>query len=137
MTSVLPQSPVQYYSPGLRGRFRLDAHRPVVQPSHDYEDIEYEFDDAKYAARTDAVLRGGGLETELPSGFPPSVSGPMVWRGGDLSEEEYVVHLSEEWKAEIKRALRYFRCKLTYIFYPLPCVHEKPYKSCSSRSRQG
>lgn len=122
MTSVLPQSPVQYYSPGLRGRYQVDAHRPVVQPSNAYdEDIAYEFDDAKYAARTKAVLRAGGLERDVPRGFPRSVSGPMVWSGGDFSKEEYVVLLSETCKKEIKTALRYFRCKSGHVLHT--CEH--------------
>lgn len=119
MTSVLPLSPAQYYSNGLRGRFQLDAHRAIAQPSQGYEDIEYEFDDAKYAARTKAVLCAGGLEKEVPRGFPTSVSGPMVWSGVDFSEDDYVVQLSEKCRAEIKTALRYFRCKLAYAAHPI------------------
>lgn len=123
MTSVRPSPPAQYYSPGLRGRFQIDAHRPVPPPQEKYEPIDYEFDDAKYAARTEAVLRAGKLERTLPPEFPPSVSGPLVWSGGDFSEDDYVVHLSERCQAEVKRALRYFRCKSIH-------PHPSPFKSC-------
>lgn len=124
MTSVLSSPPAQYYSPGLRGRFQIDAHRPVpAPPQQKYESIDYEFDDAKYAARTEAVLRAGKLERTLPPEFPSSVSGPLVWSGGDFSEDDYVVHLSERCQAEVKRALRYFRCKSTHL-------DPSPFKSC-------
>lgn len=113
MTSVLSNPPAQYYSPGLRGRFHLDAHRPAPPPPQTCEPIDYEFDDTKYATRTEAVLRAGKLERTLPPNFPPSVSGPLVWSGGDFSEDDYVVHLSERCRAEVKRALRYFQCKST------------------------
>ncbi|SPN97377.1 related to TfdA family oxidoreductase [Cephalotrichum gorgonifer] len=110
MTSVaLPRQPVQYYSSGLRGRFQVDAHRAVAAPpAEGYADIDYEFDEAKYAARTESVLRAGGLEKELPSGFPASLSGQMVWSGADLSESDYVLQLSEVCKAEIMDALQHF-----------------------------
>lgn len=112
MTSVLPRAPVQYYSAGLRGRFEMDAHRPVVQASPEqYVELGYEFDSEVYADRTEAILRAGGLERELPYGYPASLTGPMAWNGDDLSELEYVVQLSGAHKAEIEVALRHVLCE--------------------------
>jgi hypothetical protein len=110
MTSILSTPPVEYYSRGLRSRFHLDAQRPVPAASlpAKFAEIGYEFDNDEYAARTEAVMREGGLETELPPGFPLSVSGPMVWSGSDIAEEEYVVQLGEETQAEVKAALQHF-----------------------------
>ncbi|PKS07710.1 hypothetical protein jhhlp_006318 [Lomentospora prolificans] len=114
MTSIISScsdEPVQYYSQGLRGRFQVDALRAPATPSapSKYADIDYEFSEEDYRKRTEAVIRAGGLETRVPLGFPTFIEGPMTWTGADFANDEsYVVHLTDQWKAEIRNALKYF-----------------------------
>lgn len=129
MTSILSTSNAeQYYSQGLRGRFQVDALRipTIASPSQKFADIDYEFTEEDYRKRTEAVLRAGGLETHLPAGFPRAVDGPMTWSGADFpNEDAYVVHLTDEWKAEIKSALDHFLCKsISFLIEPLPIIRD-------------
>jgi hypothetical protein len=99
-----------YYSSGLRSRFRIDADRPVVPAGEvTYADIGYEVDEAAFRRRAAARLAAGGLATAVPSGWPTRLEGPLVWSGDSFGDEdEYVYYLTEEDKAEIGRALEYF-----------------------------
>jgi hypothetical protein len=99
-----------YYSSGLRSRFRIDADRPVAPVGEvTYADIGYEVDEAAFRRRAAARLAAGGLPTAVPSGWPTRLEGPLVWSGDSFgNEDEYVYYLTEEDKAEIGRALEYF-----------------------------
>lgn len=102
-----------YYSYGLRERYRLDALKlPVVGKEQVYADIEYRADYAKYLDRSAARMRAGGLESQVPNGWPRVLKGPLVWTATDFSDETEFVHsLSEAGKAEIVDALKNFRGK--------------------------
>jgi hypothetical protein len=106
-------APTEYYSRGLRERFRLDASalKPsIVAKDQAYADIDYSIDEAKYRARSEAIVRAGGLETEVPRGWPNALQGPLVWTGTDFKDEaEYVLYLTDADKVELVEALDYFK----------------------------
>lgn len=110
-----PTAPIEYYSRGLRERFRLDALKlkpPIVENDQAYADIDYLIDEAKYRARSEAIVRAGGLATDVPVGWPKVLHGPLVWSGADFKDErEYVLRLGDAEKAELAEALRYFKGK--------------------------
>lgn len=100
-----------YYSQGLREQYRLGALIPTddEKASLPAANAQYEVDEAKYRALVDKRLRAGGLEKDVPTGWPKSVRGPLVWKGGDFDHEsQYVLRLSSHDKNEIQRALEYF-----------------------------
>jgi hypothetical protein len=100
-----------YYSHGLRKRYHLDAYKlPVFENAQVYADIEYKADNAKYHARSAARVRAGGLESDVPFGWPKVLNGPLVWTTADLKGEAEFVHtLFDAEKAEIVDALKVFR----------------------------
>jgi hypothetical protein len=111
-TEIQPQAPpVSYYSRGLREKYRVDALKaPVDKAPEIYADIDYDTNEAKYHARSERRLAAGGLETEVPVGWPKTLNGPLVWKGSDfLDENEYIVRLTENEKAEVLEALNYFK----------------------------
>ena len=100
-----------YYSRGLRERYRLGALIPTddENASQPAANAQYEFDESTYRALVDKRLRAGGLEKDVPIGWPKAVRGPLVWKGADFDPESaYVLRLSEHDKKEIQQALRYF-----------------------------
>jgi hypothetical protein len=108
-----PSFPAPYYSRGLREKYCLDALKiPIDRTSEieTYADIDYEANEAKYRARSARRLAAGGLETEVPAGWPKTLNHPLVWSGSDFPDEnEYVVVLTEEEKKEVSDALKYFK----------------------------
>ncbi|KAK5449277.1 hypothetical protein LTS15_008819 [Exophiala xenobiotica] len=108
---MLPHEPkTEYYSPGLRARYCLDGiPNPIPAEHATYADIGYITDKSKYLARMNARLDAGGLEKELPPGWPKSVEGRMVWSADSFkSEDDVVVHLSHEDIRELEYALKRF-----------------------------
>ena len=100
-----------YYSRGLREQYRLGALIPIgdEKASLPAANVQYEVDETKYRALVDKRLRAGGLEKEVPAGWPKAVHGPLVWKGADFDHEsEYVLRLSNDDKNEIQQALGYF-----------------------------
>jgi len=98
-----------YYAQGLRARFHLDEIKtPLIKDDKTYADIGYMPDFAKYQSRSEARICAGGLESELPEGFPKAMTGPMVWSGADLSDKTCLHVLSEIEKNEIDQALEFF-----------------------------
>ena len=100
-----------YYSTGLRARFRLDAARTPVQPDVKYADIGYDVNEEAFTRRAAARLAAGGLPTAVPEGWPTRLEGPLVWSAQDFNEgeEEYVYMLNEADKVEIEQALVFFK----------------------------
>ena len=102
----------EYYSPGLRHRFNVDASKiPITKPiSQEPVDISYDANEAKYLARVKKRVAAGGLETTVPEGWPTAVEGPLVWDKDTFQDSsEYIYYLTEEDKAEIQEALEYFK----------------------------
>ena len=110
---MTPNAPIEYYSRGLREKLRLDALKlnpPAIGPDQVYADIEYKLDENKYDAWSQARVRAGGLETNLPIGWPKALDGPLVWTGADLEDEgQYVLRLGDAEKAELVAALRHYK----------------------------
>ena len=106
-------APIEYYSSGLRERFRLDALKlnpPKISKDQAFADIEYGIDENKYHARSQARIRAGGLEPKVPHGWPTALEGPMVWSTVDFQDEgKYVLHLDDADKKELDGALKYFK----------------------------
>ncbi|KAK4466358.1 hypothetical protein QBC42DRAFT_166882 [Cladorrhinum samala] len=108
-------SPAPYYSQGLRARFNIDRIRLEQAASEAaggrYADIQYDVDEAKYRARSEARLKAGlNLPTAVPDGWPTKLTGPLTWSSGSFPDEsEYVYHLTPADKAEILLALASFK----------------------------
>lgn len=99
-----------YYAQGLRARYHLDEIKtPLIKDDKVYAKIGYKPDLAQYLARSEARIRAGGLESELPAGFPKALSGPMCWSGADLTDETNVHHLTDDERMEIDAALEHFK----------------------------
>ena len=99
-----------YYAQGLRARYHLDEIKtPLVKDDKVYARIGHKPDLAQYLARSEARIRAGGLESELPAGFPKALSGPMCWSGADLTDETNVHHLTDDERMEIDAALEHFK----------------------------
>ncbi|KAJ3815406.1 hypothetical protein EV368DRAFT_30549 [Lentinula lateritia] len=99
---------------------------PLVQP-----DISYHPDEVKYKQRTARRLTENPNlpKSQLPSGFPSKVEGPIVWEGKDwISEDQWVFHLSPAQLQEIDDALAHFKALnrvMGYISndtFPLPTL---------------
>lgn len=118
---------VAYYSRGLRERFRLDL---ALEPSNSgnaiannpqtYAEIDYQIHEAKYRARSEAIVRAGSLETNLPGGWPNTLQGPLVWTNTDFgdNESEYVLQLDDKDNLELLEALLHFKgeaCSLSAL----------------------
>jgi len=124
MEVPLASFPAPYYSSGLREKYRIDELKLQVDrtPGHEnYADIDYEANEDKFHARSALRLAAGGLETEVPTGWPKHLKHPLVWSGTDfIDENEYVIILTEQEKKEVVAALNYFKgtalkhcCRLT------------------------
>ncbi|KAK4033687.1 bfedabf7-3ea8-4d81-ab25-88f44eff35b9 [Parachaetomium inaequale] len=128
-----------YYSTGLRSRFRLDANRAVAPVGVKYANIGYEVDEAAFRRRAAARLAAGGLATTVPEGWPTRVEGPLVWSGDDFDgeEEDYVYHLTDQDRAEIADALEYFKQQglegneVSPANFPLPTLGTKLHAVCA------
>jgi hypothetical protein len=110
---IVPQPSKQdYYSQGLRSRFRIDK---LSQPSpgqlrNAHTDIGYEPDLAKYVALSSVRLRAEGLEVDVPTGWPKRLEGPLAWTSADFEDDsQYTCYLTADNKSEIWRALEYFK----------------------------
>jgi len=104
-----------YYSHGLRKTFLIDALKPTVKTTIPQEaaDIGYEVDEEKFLARAQRQIQLGGLETEIPFGWPQSLQRSLVWEPSNVKEEDYVYLLTEDDKIEIETALEYFKSDLS------------------------
>ena len=124
--TLTDSAPEPYYSRGLREQFRLGAliSTDDENSSLPAANTQYEVDETKYHALVDRRLRAGGLEKDVPAGWPKAVRGSLVWKGADFDHEsEYVLRLSNHDRNEIQQALRFFNggswqhCRLHYSRY--------------------
>jgi hypothetical protein len=78
-----------YYSQGLRNRYRVDALKPPFfeKASQVYADMEYEVDEGKFRARSEARLQAVSLEMDVPAGWPKVLHGPLVWTGANFEDK--------------------------------------------------
>jgi len=120
MPSIVEASPArtlrpraQYYSPKIKLEFHdRIANKPLLPSTHaDYADIAYEFDENRFATRSKTRRQNEALSTELPRGWPPILSGPLVWSGPQYDDASFIYHLSEADNAEILGALKHPNCK--------------------------
>jgi hypothetical protein len=49
-----------------------------------------------------------GSEHSVPDKFPLTLTGPLVWQGNDLKEEQYILQLSIEDVEAVKAAVTAF-----------------------------
>ncbi|GAB1317294.1 Taurine hydroxylase-like protein SAT17 like [Madurella fahalii] len=131
-----------YYSPGLRARFQLDAAKAAAPspPKEPYADIGYQVDEDAFRRRTAARLAAGGLASSVPEGWPTQVEGPLVWTGADfdgVDESTYVYCLTAEDKQEIDSALQHFNTlglesnEVSPATFPLPTLSARLSQVCS------
>ncbi|KAK1808832.1 hypothetical protein LTR12_016810 [Friedmanniomyces endolithicus] len=130
-----------YYSVSLRDRFQIDnlkAPALVENVSIKSADIGYDVDEVKFRARSEARIAAGGLETEVPPFWPKRVTGPLVWTPEQMTEDVYIVHLTEDDKAEILQALASFKeqgldgSEVSRESFPLPSLSKKLDTICSN-----
>jgi hypothetical protein len=83
---------------------------PLLQQTPVAPDISYTPNLSRYLSRASERTRSGNLEKEVPSGWPKHLNSPLAWTGADFPKEETYVHqLSHEEKADIEKALEYFK----------------------------
>jgi hypothetical protein len=113
MNAAEPVTIPDYYSPGLRARFHLDAAKAAVTlPQKSYADISYDVNEAAFRRRSAARLAARDLATSVPAGWPTKLEGPLVWTAADFNEADestYVYPLTDEDKEEISKALEAFK----------------------------
>ncbi|KAK4222793.1 hypothetical protein QBC38DRAFT_460039 [Podospora fimiseda] len=128
-------APAPYYSQGLRARFNIDRIRleqaALESTSSGYADIQYDVDEAKFTARTEARLKANPslLSYSVPPGWPTKLTGPLIWSSSSFPHEStYVYHLTPSDKSEILSALSHFKTlgldaqKVTKDNFPLPIL---------------
>ena len=100
-----------YYSKSLQREYHLRA-APTPEKSRDCSKIAFQPNLDEYLARSAKRTLHGGLESQVPAGWPKKLSGPMIWTGSDFPDESsFVYHLSSENKNEIQNALGHFKGK--------------------------
>jgi hypothetical protein len=102
------ESEASYWPHDLRESLGLqNVNKPLFSPPQPPAHIKFHPDLSVYEARRTARVREGGLEKAVPSRWPATLNGPLAWKGSDFRDEaEFVYHLSEADKAEIKSALK-------------------------------
>ncbi|KAI9689933.1 MAG: hypothetical protein M1822_009815 [Bathelium mastoideum] len=108
-----PYDPPQpYYSEGLREKFKVEELQTPADEDNPqaFAKIGYEPNEAEYEARAQARVDAGGLESTVPNGFPPALSGPLVWCGTTLyGETQFIHNLTEADRNEIGQGLSKFK----------------------------
>ncbi|KAI9660053.1 MAG: hypothetical protein M1821_001405 [Bathelium mastoideum] len=108
-----PYDPPQpYYSEGLREKFKVEELQTPADEENPqaFAKIGYEPNEAEYEARAQAKVDAGGLESTVPNGFPPALSGPLVWCGTTLyGETQFIHNLTEADRNEIGQGLSKFK----------------------------
>lgn len=74
-------------------------------------DIAYPPDYDKYRLRSEERLASGQLPKQVPAGFPIELKSPLVWKGSDLEDHEWLFQLDEDDHHELFHALEYFKCQ--------------------------
>jgi hypothetical protein len=83
---------------------------PLPQQTAPAPDISYTPNLSRYLSRVSERTRSRNLEKEVPSGWPKYLDSPLAWTGADFPKQETYIHqLSSEEKAEIYKALEYFK----------------------------
>jgi hypothetical protein len=102
---------VSYYSQGLRKKYLIDATKTQSrQEQQANAEIKYHPNMEQYLARAEARVRAGGLEQEVPVGWPKKLIGPLVWSSEDIQDESGYIHvLTEDEKIELHNALKHFK----------------------------
>ena len=78
-----------------------------------FANIDWVPDSALFEKRAADLSSGSDKRsTELPKGWPIQLSGPLVWSGSELEEDEYTYKLSETEVQEIEQALSPAKGKL-------------------------
>ncbi|KAK5449836.1 hypothetical protein LTS15_008408 [Exophiala xenobiotica] len=104
-----------YYSKGLRARFRLDGLKNLKAPAEvskpaPHARIGYDVDEKAFRQRSEIRLATGGLPDTVPEGWPQKLEGALVWNKDHFQDEaEYVYYLTDADKADIRGALEYFK----------------------------
>lgn len=110
-----------FYPKSLCQRYRADQLKAaltknVLDPARIGWQPNYE----TYLAREASRLRVGGLPTFLPDGYPREMRGDLVWSGThDIEEVQYTLYLQGFQKAEVERALKYFKGWMRNLFFAL------------------
>jgi hypothetical protein len=122
-----------YYSPNIQEQFESETRPPPLpDPGQPYAKIDYAFDKTLYAARREARLSAGGLESDVPPGWPKKLEGPLIWTSSDFpSQDAYTYYLTEQDREEIREALSHFKTlgksgkHVNKTSFPLPTLDEK------------
>jgi hypothetical protein len=106
-----------YYSKGLREKYRLgEIQAAPFQQAQKSPDIGWQPNLSKYLARSAARIKAGGLQTDVPDGWPKHLDSPLAWKGVDFeNEEQYILQLSSDEILEIESALKHFKGTISDI----------------------
>lgn len=107
---VIEKPTEAYFSPGIRFLFSQEVSQqsatfPVALESN----ISYLPDEEAYRARVLRNQQRGSLEQDVPLGWPLSMQGPLLWEAKELTEDDYLYHLTPADLLEIDVALGYFK----------------------------
>lgn len=102
---------VSYDSQGLRKKYLLDGDKTKAKPKQEHKaEIKYHPNRGQYLARAEARVHVGGLEQDVPVGWPKVLTGPLVWTTTDVQNEADYIHvLTDDEKVEIDSALKHFK----------------------------
>lgn len=102
-----------YLAPDLRKKYLLAELVLFDEESAKLSSqIDWEPNIEAYQARTACRLRAGGLITTLPDAWPCNIHSPLAWEAKDIQDEnDYVLILTNNEKAEINAALAHFQSR--------------------------
>jgi len=129
-TPIINDRLIFYYSQGLRKKYLIDSTKTLPTPEQKAKAvIKYHPNLEQYLARVEAFLRAGGLEEEVPEGWPKELTGPLVRTTADFQDKsKYIYILTEDVKIELHNALKYFKGpglegqKINRNNFPLPTL---------------
>lgn len=111
VSRINPRDPEPYYSKGIQERFSVNPIA-ALQKSPEFATIAFHPCLDEHLARSARRIINGGLENEVPAGWPMKLDGPMAWTGGDFPDESrFIYYLSSDDRDEVRKALMHFKGK--------------------------
>ncbi len=95
----------------MRKKYLIDSTKTLPAPKQKAKAvIKYHPNLEQYLARVKTSLRAGGLEKEVPEGWPKELTSPLVWTIADFqNESKYIYILTEDEKMKLHNTLKYFK----------------------------
>ncbi|KAI4272177.1 MAG: hypothetical protein L6R38_006689 [Xanthoria sp. 2 TBL-2021] len=136
VSRINPRDPEPYYSKGIQERFSVNPIA-ALQKSPEFATIAFHPCLDEHLARSARRIINGGLENEVPAGWPMKLDGPMAWTGGDFPDESrFIYYLSSDDRDEVRKALMHFKAQrldrdeVSKSNFPLPTLASRFTKTC-------